>query len=448
MRTFTRAAAAALMLATLTSPAMADWVGAWAFVVVPLPPGQTPAAPVPPALARFNAAIPLGMPPEAVNPPNPPGGGRGPLLENPGNIPVLPNNAELANTTVRQLVRVSAGGSQIRLRFSNENGADMMPVSAVRVGLAGPDGAIVAGSDRPVTFDGKSGVMIPAGAPLYSDPVALSVRPLDRLLISIHVPGAVPRGGHSLFMYVSPNGSGNQTAASSLPDMRLTRVTAYITQVEVDAAPSTAAIVTFGDSITEGIGSTNNAFRGWPDRLAERLVAAKKPWSVVNAGISGNRILRYGAGPNALARLDRDVLSVPGVKALILLEGINDIGSGYNPNPNATILPITPEALIAGYKQIIARAKAKGIKVYGGLLTPYQGAGYASPEGEKARQAVNNWIRTSGAFDGVIDFATPTADKANPLTFAAEFNDVDKLHPNDAGYQAMADAIDLEMVTK
>jgi lysophospholipase L1-like esterase len=446
MRIFTRAMAAALLLASLASPALADWVGAWAFVVVPLPPGQAPAAPTPPALARFNNAVPLGMPPEAPAPFAPPGGGRGPLLENPGNIAILPANAELANTTVRQLVRVSAAGRQIRLRFSNENGAEVMPVGAVHVGLAGPDGSIVAGSDRPVTFDGRTGVMIPAGAPLYSDPVALAVRPLDRLLISIHVPGAVPRGGHSLFMYASPNASGDQTAAPRLPDVRLARVTAYVTQVEVDADPSTAALVVLGDSITEGIGSTNNAFRGWPDRLAERLVAARKPWAVVNAGISGNRILRYGTGPNALARLDRDVLSVPGIKAVILLEGINDIGSGYNPNGNR--LPITPEALIAGYKQIITRLHAKGVKVYGGLLTPYQGAGYASPEGEQARQAVNNWIRTSGAFDGVIDFATATADPANPLAFAAQFNDVDKLHPNDAGYQAMANAIDLEMVTK
>lgn len=448
MRIIIRAAAAALLLASFTSPALADWVGAWAYVASPLPPGQTPAA-VSPAMARLSAASPGGPLPPPLTPPTPPAPGRGPLLENPGNIAILPNNADLSNTTVRQLVRVSAGGPQIRLRFTNENGADVMPLGMVRVGIAGPDGSIVAGSDRAVTFDGRpGGVIIPAGAPFYSDPIDLAVRPLDRLLISVHVAGAAPRAGRTQFMYVSPSGSGDQTSAQRLPQAQLTRIAIYVSQVEVNTDTPHSAIVTLGDSITEGAASTNNAFRSWPDRLAERLVAAKKPWTVVNAGISGNRVLRYGSGPNALARLDRDVLSVPGVKALILLEGINDIGSGYNPNPNAAILPITPEGLIAGYKQIIARAKARGIKVYGGLLTPYQGAGYSSAEGEKARQAVNNWIRTSGAFDGVIDFATPTADKANPLTFAAEFNDGDKLHPNDVGYQAMANAIDLEMVTK
>ena len=449
MRLFTRAAAALLLLSSFTAPALAqNWVGAWAYVASPLPPGQAPAAPVPPAVARINAAVPLGALPPPLTPPAPPGAGRGPLLENPGNIAILPNNADLSNATVRQLVRVSAGGRQIRLRFSNENGADVMAIGAVRVAIAGPDGSVAPGGQA-VTFDGKAGgVIIPAGAPFYSDPINLTVRPLDRLLISIHVPGTVPRTGRSLFTYVSPSGSGDQTGATTLPDVRLTRVTTHVTQVEVNADVPTSAIVTIGDSITEGAASTNNAFRGWPDRLAERLAAANKPWAVVNAGISGNRVLRYGSGPNALARLDRDVLSVPGVKALIVLEGINDIGSGYNPNPNAVRLPITAEALIAGHKQIIARAHARGIKVYGGLLTPYQGAGYASPEGEQARQALNNWIRTSGAYDGVIDFATPTADSANPLTFAASFNDGDKLHPNDAGYRAMGDAIDLEMVTK
>lgn len=435
MRSLMRAAAAALLLVSFSAPALADnWVGAWAYVPSPLPPGQTP----PPANAP-PGSWPMGAPPApaaaAANPP----------IENPGNIAILPNTTNLTNVTVRQLVRVSAGGKQIRLRFSNENGADVLPVGAVRVGLAGSDGSVVAGSDRAVTFDGRNGVIIPASAPLYSDPVNIVVRPLDRLLISIHVPGVVPRAGRSLFTYVT-QAPGDNTAAAVLPEVLLTRVTTYVTQVEVNADVPTRAIVALGDSITEGAASTHNAFRSYPDRLAERLVAAKKPWAVVNAGISGNRMLRYGNGPNALARLDRDVLSVPGVKALILLEGINDIGRGFTPNGNRD--PLTAEALIAAYKQIIARARAKQIKVYGALLTPYGGASYSSPEGEQARQAVNNWIRTSGAFDGVIDFATPTADKADPLTFAPAFNDGDKLHPNDAGYQAMANAIDLGMVTK
>jgi lysophospholipase L1-like esterase len=211
----------------------------------------------------------------------------------------------------------------------------------------------------------------------------------------------------------------------------------------VDPVSANAVVVTFGDSITEGAQSTNNAFRGWPDRLAERLAAAKSNWSVVNAGIGGNRLVRYGTGPNALARLDRDVFSVPGVKTVILLEGINDIGRGFTTLGSQD--PVTLEALIAADKQIIERCHERGIKVIGALLTPYQGAGYASPAGEQVRTGLNNWIRTGGAFDGVVDFATPTADPANPLTFRADFNLRDKLHPNDAGYQAMANAIDLNL---
>jgi lysophospholipase L1-like esterase len=214
-----------------------------------------------------------------------------------------------------------------------------------------------------------------------------------------------------------------------------------VTQIDVDATTANAVVVTLGDSITEGAASTNNAFRGWPDRLAERLVAAKSKYAVVNTGIGGNRLLRTGSGPNALARLDRDVFSVSGVKAIILLEGINDIGRGFTPlGPQE---PVTLEALIAADKQIIARAHAHGIRVIGALLTPYQGAGYAAPGGEQVRTGLNNWIKTSGAFDGVVDFATATGDPANPLTFRSDYNLRDKLHPNDAGYEAMGNAIDL-----
>jgi lysophospholipase L1-like esterase len=203
-------------------------------------------------------------------------------------------------------------------------------------------------------------------------------------------------------------------------------------------------LVTLGDSITEGAASTANAFRGWPDRLAERL--SSHHWAVVNAGISGNRLLRYGAGPSALARLDRDVLSVPGIKAIILLEGINDIGRGFG-TPNSTE-PVTAEALEAADKQIIARAHEHHIRVIGATLTPYQGASYAAPAGEAAREALNTWIKTSGAFDGVIDFAPVVADPTNPLTYAHAYNDRDHLHPNDAGYKAMGDAVDLAVLGK
>jgi lysophospholipase L1-like esterase len=440
-----RLALAAVVVLTAASSVLAtadNWVGAWGHVPAPDPPGGTPAT-IAPAAARLAAMTPMSLPPEpgtpaAVTP-------SAPLLENPGHLAILPNNVDLTNVTVRQLVRVSAGGREIRLRFSNESTADVMLVGAVHVAEAGADGSILAGTDHGVTFDGKPGVTIPASSPLLSDAVTMPVKALDRLLISIYVPSPVPRAGRSLFMYATA-ATGDHTAAPSLPGATLARVTTFVTEVEVNAETPTNVIVTLGDSITEGTASTANAFRGWPDRLAERLVAAGKPWAVVNAGISGNRLVRNGAGPSALARLDRDVLSVPGVKAIILLEGINDIGLGFAPTGQTQA--VTTEGLEAAEKQLVARAHEKGVKVYGGLLTPYQGAGYASPAGEQVREALNTWMRTSGVFDGVIDFATATADPANPLTFARPFNDRDHLHPNDAGYKAMADAIDLEMITR
>src|SRR6185312_14126662 len=263
-----------------------------------------------------------------------------------------------------------------------------------------------------------------------SDPIDLPTQDLDRLAISIYVPGAVaPRQPRTLFDYVAGT-PGDQTGAAQLPQQKLYRVPAYV-------------VVTLGDSITEGATSTSNAFRSWPDRLAERI--APNHWAVVNAGISGNRLLRYGAGPTALARFDRDVLSVPGVKTVIVMEGINDIGRGFTPQRARE--PVTLESLEAADQQIIARAHEHGIRVIGATLTPYQGASYASPEGEQVREGLNQWIKTSGAFDGVIDFSAVVADPKDPLTISASYNIRDHLHPDDAGYKAMGDAVDLKLFT-
>jgi lysophospholipase L1-like esterase len=412
------------------APAIKEtWIGAWGFVPTPLPPGMTPA----PAAAT-PAAIPLAAAPAMPAPaaPNPP------LLDNPGNVPVVIPDSDPANATIRQLVRVAVAGKRIHLRLSNEGGTDALTLGSVHVAAAGPDGSIIAGSDQTVTFDGKTGISIPAGAPLLSDPVALKVDALEKLVISVHIPGTYSRTGHSVFQYVAGI-AGDHTAAASLPSQRLMRLPAMVTEVDVDPISADSVVVALGDSITEGALSTANAFRGWPDRLAERLAAAHSKWSVVNTGIGGNRLLRYGTGPSALARLDRDVLSVPGVKAVILLEGINDIGRGFFPPTE----PVTADALIAADKQIIERAHAKGIKVYGATLTPYRGAHYFMPDGEKVREALNDWIKTGGAFDGVVDFAPSVADKSDSTTFDLNYNLNDKLHPNDAGYQAMANAIDL-----
>ena len=426
------ALAALLILGTGAEASARDnWLGAWGFVPTPLPPGTTPAPPA-------NPVAPLS--PNAGQAPAAPASSPI-LIDNPGNVPVVSPDGDPANVTVRQLVRVSVAGYRLRLRFTNEGGSDVLVLGAVHVGAAGPDGSVIAGTDHVVTFDGKTGVSIPASAPLLSDPVNMTVDALQKLVVSIYVPGSIVRGGHSLYQYVAGT-PGDHGGAAQLPNQRIMRLTSLVSQVEVDATTANAVVVTLGDSITEGAASTNNAFRGWPDRLAERLAAAKSKWSVVNAGIGGNRLLRYGAGPNALARLDRDVFGVPGVKAIILLEGINDIGRGFFP----PVEPVTADALIAADKQIIARAHAHGIKVYGATLTPYRGAHYFMEDGEKVREAYNQWIKTGGAFDGVVDFAPAVADKADPTTFNTGFNLTDKLHPNDAGYQAMADAIDLSLL--
>jgi lysophospholipase L1-like esterase len=423
------------------------WIGVWGYVISPpaFGPPAAPAAFGPPA-APPAPVTPLGVPAAPSMPP-PPAAPRvipPPLLENPGNIPVEFTATEIRNTTVRQLVRVSADGSRLRLKFSAEDSPDSLTLAAVHVGLAGPDGSVVAGTDHAVTFNGQAGIVIPASSPALSDPIDLPTKALDRLYISVLVPGPMTlRASRTLFDYVAGT-PGDFTSAAALPGVRLMRTPVLVTLVESQPTAPTNVVVTLGDSITEGAASTANAFRAWPDRLAERL--AGHHWATVNVGISGNRLLRYGAGPSALARLDRDVLSVPGIKAIILMEGINDIGRGLG-TPNSTE-PVTAEALEAADKQIIVRAHEHGIRVIGATLTPYGGASYASPAGEAAREALNTWIKTSGSFDGVIDFAPVVADPANPLTFAKAYNDRDHLHPNDAGYKAMGDAVDLAVLGK
>ena len=418
----------------------ASWVGTWGFVPVPPPPGAAtpaptgPVGPPPPVPLGALPAPPAAAPARAFPPP---------LLDNPGNIRIDTAAADLSNITVRQIVRVSVGGTRLRLRFSNEGGVDPLVLASVHVAQAGADGATVNGTDRPVTFSGQAGAVIPPGAPLLSDAIDLPTQSLEKLYVSIHWPGAfAARGSRSAFQYVA-GPAGDFTGSQALPEVRLMRLPVFLTMVEVQPTKPTPVLVTLGDSITEGAASTANAFRGWPDYLAERL--ADRGWAVVNAGISGNRLLRYGAGPNALARLDRDVLSVPGVKAIILLEGINDIGRGFS--PAGPTEPVTFEALKAADEQIIARAHEHGIRVIGATLTPYKGASYASPAGEQVREALNNWIKTGGAFDGVIDFAPSVADAADPLTFDKRFNDRDHLHPNDAGYKTMAESVNLTVIT-
>jgi len=416
----------------------ANWVGAWGFPASPAQPGVAPLTP-----------------PANFTPPPLPPGRRDPFLPltegAPTGVPAVPSYQmpDIADVTERQLVRVSVAGRQIRIRFSNEGGAGPLAIAGMHVAKAGADGAIVPGSDHVVCFGGQAGVLVPDGAPMLSDPIDMSVDALEELAISVELPGRVSRNGHGLWQYISPDL--NAAAEMQLPGVRLMYVPAIVTAVDVASTSARSVVVALGDSITEGAQSTTNAFRGWPDRLAERLVASPegRSWAVVNAGISGNRLVHYGAGPDTLARLDRDVLAVPGVKTVILLEGINDIGRAFplSPPPLSAPEPVTADQLIAADQQVIARAHAHGIRVIGATLTPYEGAQYYSQDGEKVREALNQWIRTSGAFDGVIDFDAATRDSSDPLTFRSDYNDYDHLHPNDKGYKAMADAIDLKLIT-
>jgi len=321
-----------------------------------------------------------------------------------------------------------------------------LKLGAVHVALRAKDSAIAPGSDRALTFSGQPSFTIPPGASALSDPVDLDVPPLGELAVSVYVPEAAgPPTIHTAGLhttYISK--SGDATAQPSIEDGITTQSWYWLSNIQVLAPADASAIVAFGDSITDGARSTPDADHSWPSRLARRLAANRETAhiAVLNQGIGGNRVLRDNTGVNALARFDEDVLSPAGVKWLIVLEGINDIGQGARANA----LPenaVTAAELIAAHRQMIERAHLRGIKVMGATLTPYGGAGYSSEKGESIRDAVNTWIRTSGAFDAVVDFEAATRDPKNPKQFRPEFDSGDHLHPSDAGYQAMADAIDL-----
>jgi lysophospholipase L1-like esterase len=351
------------------------------------------------------------------------------------------------NQTVRMIVRSSIGGSRVRVELSNASGAKPLMVGAAHIALRSRDSAIVAGSDRALMFNGKASTTIPPGAVMLSDAVDLDVPKLADLAISVYVPGDTgPASNHALGLhttYISKEG--DFTGQAELADATTSQSWYWLSSVDVIAPPAAAAIVAFGDSITDGATSTPNTDRSWPSVLAQRLAAnpATVNIAVVNEGISGNQVLADGAGVSALARFDRDVLSVAGARWVMIMEGINDIGIGSR--QGAPVGAISADALIGGLRQMIERAHTHGIKVIGCTLTPYGGAGYASEAGEVIREAENNFIRTSGAFDAVVDFDMATHDPANPKQFLAGYNLTDHLHPNDAGYKAMADSIDLSI---
>ena len=362
-------------------------------------------------------------------------------------IPVLNNDIRLAGQTIRQIIRTSAGGERVRVVVSNVAGTEPLAVGAATVALRASGPSVAAGTVRRLTFSGDSAPHVPPGAVLVSDPVDLTAPPLADLAIDLYLPGDTaatqsPVSWHNRSdrtSYVS--NAGNHAGAADFPVAAETESWFYLARVEVAAREGTGAVVTIGDSITDGYCSSVDGNSGWPDHLAARFQAGGIDLAVLNVGIGGNRVLGGGAGRSALARFDRDVLLQTGVSHVIVLEGINDIN-------RASETGITAAALIAGHRQLIARARARGLAIFGGTLTPFEGTtipGYWTPEGETVRQELNAWIRTSGEYDGVFDFDAATRDPARPNWFLPEYDCGDRLHPGDAGYAAMANAVDLDL---
>ncbi len=350
-------------------------------------------------------------------------------------------------TTMRQIVHLSRGGTQLRVTFSNELGSDSLIIAGAHLALRTQGSDVAAGSDRVLSFGGEPSITLPPGAVAVSDPVAEKVAPLSDLAISILLPPQPLHivTAHSLGLQTNFEVAGDQLTGIEMRGAKPFAQWRFLKNVEVSGGERGAAIVALGDSITDGHRSTPDTNRRWPDILARRLQADRKlaGLGVLNEGISGNRVLHNNAGPNALARFDRDVLSQSDVRYVVVMEGINDIGRTDQPNEPGD--PITAQQLIVGYEQIIARAHAHGIKVYGATLTPFLGAGYATAAGETMRQTVNAWIRQSGHFDAVLDFDKVTRDPAQPGSFSSTADSGDHLHPGDAGYAAMANSINLAL---
>jgi lysophospholipase L1-like esterase len=361
----------------------------------------------------------------------------------------------LRNQTIRQIARVSLPGNRVRVMLSNEYGKQPLVIGAAHVALAGNGVAIQPGSDRALTFSGHPGITVPPGAPIVSDPVDLPVQALGSVAVSLFLPEVTPtttwHNDARQTAYISAEG--DQTGAPDFQPAQTITSRLFLSEILVDAQPDSRAIVTFGDSITDGDGSTVDANHRWPDILAERLQKAGAKVAVVNEGISGARILRDRMGDNALARFDRDVLSQPHADTVVLMMGINDVGW-----PETLLVPKgepAPSAddVIAGYEQLIARAHAHHMLIIGATLTPFEDTfhgtplyGYYSEAKEAKRAAINQWIRTSGAFDGVIDFDALARDPNDPKHIKAEYDKGDHLHPNDAGYKAMAESVDLGLL--
>ncbi|MBO0805327.1 MAG: SGNH/GDSL hydrolase family protein, partial [Nocardiopsaceae bacterium] len=363
--------------------------------------------------------------------------------------------------TVRNIIYPSVGGDALRVQLSNTFGSSPLTIGAVSVGVVLDGAQLAPGTSHFVSFGGRGSVTIPAGQQVVSDPLRVRVAPLQDLAISVYLPDKTgPATNHLQAQQTSYIGSGNLAGETDATGYSTTTGSVFFADgLDVESATADGTVVAFGDSITDGVGSLTGGDARWPNYLARRLdaVLGDRAPGVVDEGIGGNRVLRGSScyGVSALARFKRDALSQPGVKAVILLEGINDIGFAGEPDtgcyaPNNP--SVTAAQIEAGYRKLIAMAHARGVKVYGGTLTPFGGSNhafggyYGDAHGEAMREQVNTWIKTSGAFDGVVDFAAATADPIDPTYLDPAENSGDSVHPGDVGYEAMANAIPLDFV--
>lgn len=346
------------------------------------------------------------------------------------------------------IVHVTLGGRKVRVELSNMFDTQPLEIGAAHIARHKGNGAIASGTDRILTFSGKPSITIMPGVLVVSDPVDLDVAPLSDVAVSLYLPHdtGTPTS-HMVGLHTTYVASGDVAGSETTPADNAIFSYAWLSSLDVLAPADAFTVVALGDSITDGFATTRDADRAWPTLLAKRLLADKPTQhvSVVNQGISGNQVLRDGAGVSALARFDRDVLSRAGVKWVILLEGINDINiRGRTEGPNA----LTSDELIQGYRQIIERCHEYGIRVIGVTIMPEEGVPTASERGEAIRQAVNVWLRAKGNFDAVVDFDAVVRDPERPTRIRQQLDPGDHIHPNDAGNQAMADAFDLSVFKK
>jgi lysophospholipase L1-like esterase len=361
--------------------------------------------------------------------------------------------ATFDHVTLRQIVHVSIGGRQVRVRFSNAQGSAPLVIGAASVGVRSSGASVRPRSLRTLTFAGAATISVAPGGVALTDPVALDVDALSDLAISLYVP--TPQQGTTQLSqahqtsYVSP--TGNFTAAADMATASTITTWYWLSGVEVVGDRAARALVTFGDSITEGAASTTDANARWPDVLARRLHAERRTAAVgvLDEAISGNRVLNDVIGPNAERRIDRDVLTQAGLAYVILLLGTNDMGFSQLPpgtfGPGVSLADVSAAEIIAGYEQIITRVHQAGARICGATVLPFEGAAYYNAAVEPKRAAVNQFIRTSHQFDGVIDFDAVIRDPAHPTRMRAAFDSGDHLHPNDAGYAAMGKSVDLRL---